>query len=151
MDRKHHIAAAMLIGTVAVLSLFRPAWARDIPRCWQADQPDKKIEVDGLFRVFITTSGLSAVDVAKIVEIVEKSLAPPAGVGSTPELDRIEIDASEDATKHWQPSSTFPTLSSLKDAIRKSLELVLRTPQVTVECFYQQSRTHPPIHHSPSL
>lgn len=136
---------AALVVALMALPCRRGALADENPRCWQRDQPDKKLEVDGEFRIFIPTRAHSAQDVATVVVILEYSvLGAIVGVGITSNLDRIEIDIVADIT-HWQPSGAHPTLNSFKDAIQHSLDPVLQVSRVRVECYYHHPFRHPPL------
>jgi hypothetical protein len=105
--------------------------ADTIPRCWRADLPAEDIQ-DGLFRVYVTTAGASARDVATVMGILSGSLAAQTGVAPSPDLELIEIDVQSYAN-YWQPTAAFPTLAAYKDAVLKSMSGALQF-NVTFTC-----------------
>jgi hypothetical protein len=113
--------------------------ADDVPRCWVADQPSADIQ-DGLFRVMLPTDGSSAHDVADLMVLLSRSLAGQVGAGALSDLTQIEIDMYGE-TKYWQPTQSFPTLESFKNAIVSSLAPVLALHAV-IQCAPVNHHTH---------
>jgi hypothetical protein len=114
-----------------ILTFCAVSAADPIPRCWQADLPSEDIQ-DGLFRVYITTSGASARDVATVMGILSGSLAAQTGAAPSIDLERIELDM-QSYTNYWEPTAAFPTLDAYKDAVLNSMAGALRF-NVTFAC-----------------
>jgi hypothetical protein len=107
------------------------AEAGSVPRCWNVGQTP--IIQNGLFRVFIPTSNLNALQVAAVIGVLSQSLTSQKGFAVTSTGDRIELDVFGDL-QYWTASAAFPTLDSFKDAIVQSITPVLSVAGVSVEC-----------------
>ena len=129
-----------LLAVFATLFLTQFVWGQGVPRCWQADQPGKRIE-DGQFLIVIPTSTLNASEVAEVLGILQYAEVFQTGVNTSPNLDRINVQVEGDVS-HWTKTAAFPTVDKFKNYIVKSISPVLRVPQVQVTCIPNNKRFH---------